>query len=112
MSVVKGRDMSDHWRLVSVNGGPVTGTFWVHRPTRLTPGAWVMHSAARALGCAVIPGGVGNTEHQVQVLAQIKPVAYSGTPDFLKIMIETAEKLGLSIASVKKALVGGGPLFP
>ena len=78
----------------------------------LTPGAWVMHSAARALGCAVIPGGVGNTEQQVQVMAQIKPVAYSGTPDFLKIMIETAEKLGLSIASVKKALVGGGPLFP
>jgi len=78
----------------------------------LTPGAWVMHSAARALGCAVIPGGVGNTEQQVQVMAQIKPVAYAGTPDFLKIMIETADKLGLSIASVKKALVGGGPLFP
>jgi phenylacetate-CoA ligase len=78
----------------------------------LTPGAWVMHSAARALGCPVIPGGVGNTEQQVQVMAQIRPVAYAGTPDFLKLLLETADKLGLSLGSVKKALVGGGPLFP
>ena len=78
----------------------------------LTPGAWMMHGAARALGCPVIPGGVGNTEQQVQVMAQIKPAAYAGTPDFLKILIETADKLGLKLDSVKKALVGGGPLFP
>jgi phenylacetate-CoA ligase len=78
----------------------------------LTPGAWVMHSAARALGCAVIPGGVGNTEQQVQVMAQIRPSCFAGTPDFLKVMIETAEKLGVALGSVKKALVGGGPLFP
>lgn len=78
----------------------------------LTPGAWVMHSAARALGCPVIPGGVGNTEQQVQVMAQIRPTVFAGTPDFLKVMIEAAEKLGLALGSVKKALVGGGPLFP
>ncbi len=78
----------------------------------LTPGAWVMHAAARALGCPVIPGGVGNTEQQVQVMAQIRPTVFAGTPDFLKVMIETAEKLGVSLGSVKKALVGGGPLFP
>ena len=78
----------------------------------LTPGAWVMHSAARALGCPVIPGGVGNTEQQVQVMAQIRPSVFAGTPDFLKVMIETAEKMGVPLASVKKALVGGGPLFP
>jgi phenylacetate-CoA ligase len=78
----------------------------------LTPGAWVMHAAARALGCPVIPGGVGNTEQQVQVMAQIRPSVFAGTPDFLKVMIEAAEKLGVSLSSVKKALVGGGPLFP
>ena len=78
----------------------------------LTPGAWVMHAAARALGCPVIPGGVGNTEQQVQVMAQIRPSVFAGTPDFLKVMIETADKLGVSLGSVKKALVGGGPLFP
>jgi phenylacetate-CoA ligase len=78
----------------------------------LTPGAWVMHAAARALGCPVIPGGVGNTEQQVQVMAQIRPTVFAGTPDFLKVMIETAEKIGVPLPSVKKALVGGGPLFP
>ena len=78
----------------------------------LTPGAWVMHSAARALGCPVIPGGVGNTEQQVHVMAQIRPTVFAGTPDFLKVMIETADKLGVKLDSVKTALVGGGPLFP
>ncbi|MCW5773235.1 MAG: phenylacetate--CoA ligase family protein [Rhodospirillaceae bacterium] len=89
-------------------GDVVHNSFSYH----LTPGAWVMHSAARAMGCPVIPGGVGNTEQQVQVMAQIGPAAYAGTPDFLKILLETADRLGLRLASVTKALVGGGPLFP
>lgn len=41
MSAVKGRDMSHNWRLVSVEGGPVAGTFWVQRP-RLTAATWVI----------------------------------------------------------------------
>ncbi len=78
----------------------------------LTPGAWIIHSAARGLGCPVIPGGVGNTEQQAQVIAQIRPIGYAGTPDFLKVLIETGEKLGFDLGSIKRALVGGGPLFP
>jgi phenylacetate-CoA ligase len=78
----------------------------------LTPGAWIIHAAARALGCPVIPGGVGNTEQQVQVMAQVRATAYAGTPDFLKTMIETADKLGLDLSAVKKGIVGGGPYFP
>lgn len=78
----------------------------------LTPGAWILHWAARALGCPVIPGGVGNTEQQVQVMAQIRPAAYTGTPDFLKLLLETGDKLGADLRSVTRALVGGGPLFP
>ncbi len=78
----------------------------------LTPGAWVIHNAARQLGCPVIPGGVGNTEQQVQVIAQMRPVGYAGTPDFLKVLLETAGKLGADLSSIKRALVGGGPLFP
>ena len=50
----------------------------------LTPGAWIMESGAHALGCAVIPGGVGNTEQQLAAVADLRPVAYSGTPSFLK----------------------------
>jgi len=78
----------------------------------LTPGAWVMHSAARAVGCPVIPAGIGNTEQQAAVMAQIRPVGYSGTPDYLKTILEAGDALGLDMSSVKRALVGGGPLFP
>jgi phenylacetate-CoA ligase len=78
----------------------------------LTPGAWIIHAAARALGCPVIPGGVGNSEQQAQVIAQIRPVGYAGTPDFLKVLLETGDKLGFDLGSIKRALVGGGPLFP
>ena len=60
----------------------------------LTPGAWIMESGAHALGCAVIPGGVGNTEQQLAAVADLRPVAYSGTPSFLKILIEKAAEAG------------------
>jgi phenylacetate-CoA ligase len=78
----------------------------------LTPGAWVIHSGARALGCPVIPGGIGNTEQQAQVMAQIRPRAHGGTPDFLKTLIEKADALGLDVSSVEIAVVGAGPLLP
>lgn len=72
----------------------------------LTPGAWIMESGAHALGCAVIPGGVGNTEQQLAVVADLRPVAYSGTPSFLKILIEKATEAGQKL-SIRKALVSG-----
>jgi phenylacetate-CoA ligase len=72
----------------------------------LTPGAWIMESGAHALGCAVIPGGVGNTEQQLVAVADLRPVAYSGTPSFLKILIEKATEAGQKL-SITKALVSG-----
>ena len=77
----------------------------------LTPGAWIMDSAAKAIGCPVIPAGIGNTEQQVQVIDHIKPTVYAGTPDFLRILLEKADELGLDASSIKRAIVGGGPLF-
>ena len=56
----------------------------------LTPGGFILESGAHALGCAVIPGGVGNTEQQLEAIAHYKPSGYVGTPDFLKIMLDTA----------------------
>lgn len=78
----------------------------------MTPGGWIFHSAARAIGCAVFPGGVGNTEQQVQAMAQLQPAGYAGTPDFLQTLLDKADELKLDVSSVKKAMVGGGPLFP
>lgn len=76
----------------------------------LTPGAWMFESGAQALGCAVIPGGVGNTEQQVEAIARLKPEGYVGTPDFLKILLDTAEKAGKDTSSIKRALVSGAAL--
>ncbi len=78
----------------------------------LTPGAWMLEAGAHALGCAVIPGGVGNTESQIEAIAHLKPSAYMGTPDFLKVLLDTAEKSGKDISSLKRGLVSGAALPP
>jgi phenylacetate-CoA ligase len=76
----------------------------------LTPGAWMFESAAEALCCAVIPGGVGNTEQQVEAIARLKPDGYTGTPDFLKILLDTAQASGKDASSIRRGLVSGAAL--
>jgi phenylacetate-CoA ligase len=77
----------------------------------LTPGAWIMESGAHALGCTVIPGGVGNTEQQLSAIADLKPEAYAGTPSFLRILIEKATQME-QVLSFRKALVSGEAFPP
>jgi phenylacetate-CoA ligase len=76
----------------------------------LTPGAWMFESAAEALGCAVIPGGVGNTEQQVEAIARLRPDGYTGTPDFLKVLLDSAQASGKDASSIKRGLVSGAAL--
>jgi phenylacetate-CoA ligase len=76
----------------------------------LTPGAYIMEAGAFALGCAVIPGGVGNTEQQLDAIAHFKPSGYVGTPDFVKILLDTAEKSGKDASSLKRGMVSGAAL--
>ncbi|WP_306223603.1 phenylacetate--CoA ligase family protein [Bosea beijingensis] len=78
----------------------------------LTPGGFIMDSAARALGCAVIPAGPGNTEQQMEVISAYRPSAYAGTPDFLKILIEAADARGVDISSIRRAVVSGAAFPP
>jgi phenylacetate-CoA ligase len=78
----------------------------------LTPGGFILESGCFALGCAVIPGGIGNTEQQLDAIAHYRPVCYVGTPDFLKILLDTAEKTGKDASSIKRALVSGAALPP
>ncbi len=78
----------------------------------LTPGGWIMDASARALGCTVFPAGIGNTEQQVAAIAHLKPTAYSGTPSFLKTLLDKAEEAGLDASSITKAMVGGEALPP
>jgi phenylacetate-CoA ligase len=75
-----------------------------------TPGGFILESGAHALGCAVIPGGIGNTEQQLDAIAHYRPEGYVGTPDFLKILLDTAQSSGKDLSSIKRALVSGAAL--
>jgi phenylacetate-CoA ligase len=77
----------------------------------LTPGAWIMESGAHALGCTVIPGGVGNTEQQLDAIADLQPNAYTGTPSFLRILVEKAEQAQQPLP-ITKAMVSGEAFPP
>ena len=76
----------------------------------LTPGGHIMESGAHALNCAVIPAGVGNTEQQLEAIHFLKPTAYAGTPDFLKILLDKAREANLDASSIRCALVSGAAL--
>jgi phenylacetate-CoA ligase len=88
-------------------GDVLLNTFSYH----LTPGGFIFDASARALGCAVIPAGPGNTDAQFELIEAYRPVGYSGTPDFLKILLDSAASAGRDISSIKRALVSGAA-FP
>ena len=89
-------------------GDIVLNTFSYH----LTPGGFIFDSSARALGCAVIPAGPGNAEQQFELIEAYRPVGYSGTPDFLKILLDAAATTGRDVSSIKRALVSGAAFPP
>ncbi|MGI9491686.1 MAG: phenylacetate--CoA ligase family protein, partial [Geminicoccaceae bacterium] len=105
----------DYWRFARAMfaagfrpGDLVHNTFAYH----LTPAGSMAESGARALGCPVIAAGTGQTEKQIQVIAQLRPIAYVGTPSFLKILLEKARDERLDVSSIKKALVSGEAFPP
>jgi phenylacetate-CoA ligase len=77
-----------------------------------TPAAFMVEGGAARIGCPVIPAGIGQTEMQVQAIAELKPDAYIGTPSFLKLIIEKAREMGTDISSMQCALVGAEALPP
>ncbi len=105
----------DYWRMARAayaagfrGGDLIHSSFSYH----LTPAGAMVDTAAHKLGCAVIPGGVGQTELQLQAIADLKPDGYIGTPSFLKILMERAEKELIDVSSLKKALVSGEAFPP
>ena len=89
-------------------GDIVLNTFSYH----MTPGGFILDSAARALGCPVIPAGPGQTEMQLEMIAHLQPAGYTGTPDFLKILLDAAKTAGRDVSCIKKALVSGAAFPP
>lgn len=89
-------------------GDLVYNTFSYH----FTPAGFMMDLAAQAIGCPVFPAGIGQTELQVQTIADLKPVAYAGTPSFLKILLEKADEMNLDVSSIQRAVVSGEAFLP
>lgn len=114
----QGRDdasKGDHWRMARAlhaagfrPGDMMFNGFSYH----LTPAGFMFDAAAAKLGCAVFAGGVGNVGSQIQAIRHFGINAYAGTPDFLKIIMETAQSLQKPLITMEKGLVTGGPLFP
>jgi phenylacetate-CoA ligase len=107
--------VADYWRAARAlyaagfrAGDLVHNSFSYH----LTPAGSMMETAAHALECTVFPGGVGNTELQVQAAADLQPHGYVGTPSFLKIMLDKARDLNIALPSMRKALVSGEAFPP
>ena len=108
-------DGPDYWRMARAifAAGFRTGdlahcSFSYH----LTPAGSMMESGAHAVGCTTFAGGVGNTELQLQAVAELRPHGYIGTPSFLKILVEKAAETGAPIGSITKAMVGGEAFPP
>jgi phenylacetate-CoA ligase len=89
-------------------GHVVLNTFSYH----LTPGGFILDGGARAVGCAVIPAGPGNTEQQLDLIEHLRPTAYIGTPDFLKILLDAAGASQRDVSSLKRAVVSGAAFPP
>ncbi|MDE4097838.1 MULTISPECIES: phenylacetate--CoA ligase family protein [Rhodobacterales] len=88
-------------------GDVVQNCFGYH----LTPAGMIFESGARAVGAAVLPAGTGQTELQVTAARDVGATAYAGTPDFLKVILDKADAMGVKLGYTKAA-VGGGALFP
>jgi phenylacetate-CoA ligase len=89
-------------------GDTVLNAFSYH----LTPGGFILDQAAIAMGCSVFPAGVGNTDMQVEAVEVLKPTGFTGTPDYLKVLLDRGAEQGRDMSSIKVALVSGGALFP
>lgn len=107
--------VKDYWRFARPlfaagfrQGQIIHNAFSYH----FTPAASMVEGGAAALGCAVIPAGVGQTEMQAQTIAALRPNGYVGTPSFLKIILEKGDELGLDLSSLKQGIVSAEPFPP
>ncbi|WP_038213094.1 phenylacetate--CoA ligase family protein [Xenophilus azovorans] len=105
----------DYWRIGRAlfaagfrAGELVHNSFSYH----MTPAGAMMENGAHALGCTVFAGGTGQTEQQIEAMADLRPDGYVGTPSFLRILLEKAAEKGIALPSLTKALVSGEAFPP
>ena len=105
----------DYWRMARAmyaagfrSGELIHNCFSYH----FVPAGSMMESGAHAMGCTVFPGGTGQTEQQVQAMAELRPAGYIGTPSFLKLIVEKAHEMQMPLPSVTKALLSAEAFPP
>jgi phenylacetate-CoA ligase len=105
----------DYWRLARAlyavgfrAGDLIHNCFSYH----FTPAGSMLETGAHALGCTVFPGGIGQTEQQVQAMSELRPDGYVGTPSFLRIILEKADEQGVALPSLRRALFSGEAFLP
>jgi phenylacetate-CoA ligase len=110
-------DEADSWRWApafrAAGFGPddvVLNCFGYH----LTPAGVMFEEGARAVGCAVIPAGIGSQVQQIEAMADLGVTAYAGLPSYLKALLEKAAELGHDLRAwpLSKAFVAAEPLPP
>jgi phenylacetate-CoA ligase len=106
---------SDYWRTARAlhaagfrAGDVVLNCYAYH----LSPAGSMFETGLHRLGCAVIPGGTGNTEQQARAIGDLRPAGYVGTPSFVKILLEKCDELGIDSSSIGRASVSGEALMP
>ena len=105
----------DYWRMArSMYAAGFRAGELVHNcfSYHFVPAGSMMETGAHAIGCTVFAGGTGQTEQQVQAMADLRPAAYVGTPSFLKIIVEKAQEMGVQLPSLSKAMVSGEAFPP
>lgn len=78
----------------------------------LSPAGAMFDEGCRAVGAVVVPGGVGGSDVQAQVIEALEVTAYIGLPSYLAALVEKYDAAGLDRARwrVAKALVTAEPL--
>jgi len=105
----------DWWRVgrflhaIGIGAGDIVQNCFSYH---MTPAGMIFENGARAVGASVFPAGTGQTELQVRAAADIGVTAYAGTPDYLKVILDKADELGVDLSRITRAAVGGGALFP
>ncbi len=110
-----GRTTDDWWRMgrflhaCGIGAGDIVQNCFSYH---MTPAGMIFENGARAVGASVFPAGTGQTELQVRAAADLGVTAYAGTPDYLKMILDKADAMGVDLSRITRAAVGGGALFP
>ncbi len=100
-----GHGLDRLFKAAGVGPGDIILNTWMYH---LVPAGLLFDEAAQAAGATVIPGGVGNTELQAQIIAETGVTSIcASTAFFLTLADKVIETYGRDAWKVKTAFLGG-----